>query len=74
MELVDLSDDIVQARRDRIREIAWERDHPRPREGGRDMLTIEASRSRVEPMYDDERDFDNEVAFDTPGRSTRVYY
>ncbi|KFY00378.1 hypothetical protein V490_01381 [Pseudogymnoascus sp. VKM F-3557] len=67
VELVDLSDDIVEARRNRIREIAWEREHPRPRE--REMLTIESSRSRAEPMYDE-----NEVVFDTPGRSTRVYY
>lgn len=66
---MDLSDDIVEARRNRIREIAWEREHPRPRERERDMLTIEASRSRAEPMYDE-----NEVVFDTPGRSTRVYY
>lgn len=65
---MDLSDDIVEARRNRIREAAWERDHPRPRERERDVLTIEASRSRAEPIYDDE------VVFDTPGRSTRVYY
>lgn len=71
---MDLSDDIVQARRDRIREIAWERENPRPRERERDMLTIEASRSRAEPMYDDERIIGGEVAFDTPRRSTRVYY
>lgn len=71
---MDLSDDIVQERRNRIREIAWEREQPRPREREREMLTIEASRSRVEPMYDDERISDGEIVFDTPRRSTRVYY
>ncbi|OBT80004.1 hypothetical protein VF21_01128 [Pseudogymnoascus sp. 05NY08] len=75
VELVDLSDDIVEDRRNRIREIAWEREQPRPREREREMLTIEASRSRAEPMYDGERiDDRGEVVFDTPGRSTRVYY
>lgn len=70
---MDLSDDIVQDRRNRIREIAWEREQPRPREREREMLMIEASRSRAEPMYDEER-IGGEIGFDTPRRSTRVYY
>ncbi|OBT88235.1 hypothetical protein VE02_02795 [Pseudogymnoascus sp. 03VT05] len=75
VELVDLSDDIVEDRRKRIREIAWEREQPRPREREREMLTIEASRSRAEPMYDDERIGDRGgIVFDTPRRSTKVYY
>lgn len=72
---MDLSDDIVEDRRNRIREIAWEREQPRPREREGEILTIEASRPRAEPMYDEERVGDRgEIIFDTPRRSTRVYY
>lgn len=78
VELVDISTDIANGRRNRIREIAWEREHPRhrerEREREREILTIEASRGRVEHPYDDERIIEREIVYDTPRRSTRIYY
>jgi hypothetical protein len=72
-DLVDLSDDIVRDRKERMREIEWERDYVRPREREREILTVETSRSRGEPLYD-ERIVEREIVYDEPRRSSRVYY
>lgn len=75
MELVDLSADIRQEKRHRAREIAWERDHPRPREREREREMVESSRERIEMVYDDdERFIERDVVYDSPRRTTRVYY
>lgn len=83
MELVELSKFIRRERKERIREMAWERDHPRlmPRQRSRERnvsatLMIEDTRGsgRGRSDYDDERIIEREVIYDTPRRSTKTYY
>ena len=87
VELVELSKFIRRERRERIREMAWERDHPRlmgrrrSRSRSRERnvsatLMIEDSRGggRGRGDYDEERVIERDIIYDTPRRSTRTYY
>lgn len=60
-ELVYLSEDIRRARKNRIRDMA----HERERLKGREVLTIE---DRRRPEYDDERIIEREIVYESPRR------
>lgn len=81
--MVELSKFIKRERKERIREMAWERDHPRimPRRRSRSRernvsatLMIEDGRGGRGRGYDEERIIERDIVYDTPRRSTRTYY
>ena len=66
-ELVFLSDDIRKARRNRIRDMTYERERVKERE----VKEIEYRRER--PEFEDERIIEREIIYDAGARRPRGY-
>lgn len=83
VELVELSKFIKRERQERIREIQWERDHPRTRPRLRSRsrernvsatLMIEGGGRGGGRGYDEERIIERDIQYEPSRRRERTYY
>lgn len=81
VELVELSKFIRRERKERIREMKWERDHPRlmPRRRSRSRERTVSATLMIEGGgggrgYDEERIIERDIQFEPSRRRERTYY